>query len=232
MNEAVFKISVKETVDFLKSISLFKDYRLLKDIGLYKEETIEVSKTNDYLKIYDVIVNNNDYDILLFDDSIFQLSNKGGKCRYAFMQCTHKPLTFEEFMYETFGGEFDTGGEPLSAFYADFEEDYNQRRDEQQINTNAVYFRYDTDELGYLPNVHSYAHLHVGLNNSIRIPCSRELTPFAFVLFAVKHVYLQYWKEAIIKERINENLYSFKKKCNPLEKEHWKEMEKRDLYID
>mgnify|MGYP003295380209 CR=1 FL=1 len=61
MNEAVFKISVKETVDFLKSISLFKDYRLLKDIGLYKEETIEVSKTNDYLKIYDVIVNNNDY---------------------------------------------------------------------------------------------------------------------------------------------------------------------------
>ena len=24
----------------------------------------------------------------------------------------------------------------------------------------------------------------------------------------------------------------FKKKCNPLEKEHWKEMEKRDLYID
>ena len=42
MNEAVFKISVKETVDFLKSISLFKDYRLLKDIGLYKEETIEV----------------------------------------------------------------------------------------------------------------------------------------------------------------------------------------------
>ena len=86
MNEAVFKISVKEAVDFLKSISLFKDYRLLKDIGSYKKETIEVSKTNDYLKIYDVIVNNKDYDILLFDDSIFQLSNKEGKCRYAFMQ--------------------------------------------------------------------------------------------------------------------------------------------------
>ena len=231
MNEAVFRISVQEAVDLLRLIGLFKTHRLVKDIGSYKEETIEVSKTDDYLKIYDVIVNNKDYDIQLFDDSIFQLSNKDGKCRYAFMQCTREYITREEFMYETFG-DGDEVEADLDAFYAMFEDEYEQRRDEQKINTNAVYFRYDTDELGYLPNVHSYAHLHVGLNNSIRIPCSRELTPFAFVLFAVKHVYSQYWKEAIIKERINENLYSFKKKCNPLEKEHWKEMEKRDLYID
>ncbi len=231
MNEAVFRISVQEAVDLLRLIGLFKTHRLFKDIGSYKEETIEVSKTDDYLKIYDVIVNNKDYDIQLFDDSIFQLSNKDGKCRYAFMQCTREYITREEFMYETFGDGYEVEAD-LDAFYAMFEDEYEQRRDEQKINTNAVYFRYDTDELGYLPNVHSYAHLHVGLNNSIRIPCSRELTPFAFVLFAVKHVYSQYWKEAIIKERINENLYSFKKKCNPLEKEHWKEMEKRDLYID
>lgn len=231
MNEAVFRISVQDAVDLLRLIGLFKTHRLFKDIGSYKEETIEVSKTDDYLKIYDVIVNNKDYDIQLFDDSIFQLSNKDGKCRYAFMQCTREYITREEFMYETFGDSYEVEAD-LDAFYAMFEDEYEQRRDEQKINTNAVYFRYDTDELGYLPNVHSYAHLHVGLNNSIRIPCSRELTPFAFVLFAVKHVYSQYWKEAIIKERINENLYSFKKKCNPLEKEHWKEMEKRDLYID
>lgn len=232
MNEAVFRISVQEAVDLLKSIGLFKTHRFPKDIGSYKNETIEVSKTNDYLKIYDVIINNKDYDILLFDDSIFQLSNKGGKCRYAYMQCTHEPLTFDEFIYETFGGEYNTGDEPLSTFYAEFEEDYNQRCDEQQINTNAVYFRYDTDELGYLPNVHSYAHLHVGLNNSIRIPCSRELTPFAFVLFAVKHVYSQYWKDAILKEKINEIHYSFKKKCSYLTEEHWGEAEKRDLYME
>ena len=231
MNEAVFRISVQEAVDLLRLIGLFKTHRLFKDIGSYKEETIEVSKTDDYLKIYDVIVNNKDYDIQLFDDSIFQLSNKDGKCRYAFMQCTREYITREEFIYEIFGDGYEVEAD-LDAFYAMFEDEYEQRRDEQKINTNAVYFRYDTDELGYLPNVHSYAHLHVGLNNSIRIPCSRELTPFAFVLFAVKHVYSQYWKEAIIKERINENLYSFKKKCNPLEKEHWKEMEKRDLYID
>lgn len=231
MNEAVFRISVQEAVDLLRLIGLFKTHRLFKDIGSYQKETIEISKTDDYLKIYDVIVNNKDYDIQLFDDSIFQLSNKGGKCRYAFMQCTREYITREEFMYETLGDGCDVEAD-LDAFYEMFEDEYEQRRDEQQINTNAVYFRYDTDELGYLPNVHSYAHLHVGLNNSIRIPCSRELTPFAFVLFAVKHVYSQYWKDAILKEKINEIHYSFKKKCCHLTEEHWGEDEKRDLYME
>lgn len=232
MKEAVFNISVEESIELLKSINLFKSSRISKDIGLYSEESIEVSRSNDYLKIYEAIINNRDYDIQLIDDSIFQLSNKGGKCRYAFMQCTHETLTFEEFFYEVFGSDYDASEGPIQTFYADFENEYNQCRDEQKINTDAVYFRYDVDQQGYIPNVHSYAHLHVGLNNSIRIPCSRELTPLAFVLFTVKHVYSSYWKQAVIMEQIKEKHYLFKQKCSPISDNYWKDIEKRDLYID
>jgi hypothetical protein len=228
MNEASFNICLKESKKFLKKIEFYKGGRDF-DIGIYSEETLQVGNSGDYKLIYDTAINNFDYELLLMDDSIFQIQRLDNqKYRYAFIQSTNEYISFDAFLEELNiePDEFN-GDEKLRNF---IEESYEQRKNEQKMNGGASYIRYDTDRMGYKPNIHSYSHFHFGLNNQIRIPCSLILTPVSFVLFVIKQIYPAKWGKALRNGTLS-NLYNFKSYCTDVDKALWTNEEKRDLYI-
>lgn len=111
-----------------------------------------------------------------------------------------------------------------------FYEDYQHVLEGMKLNSGAVYMRYDVDARGRKnnENIHSYTHLHIGLNNNIRIPVGKHLTPFTFTMFIIRHVYYDLWVDMVRKEEIT---FGYKNKCSDLPKELWTEDETKELYI-
>lgn len=231
MNDAVFKISINEAGKILKKMNFLKNKKDI-NIGKYSQESLDAIKSGDLKTIYQTAIDNNDYELLLDDDSIFQFSKNGDKLRYAYIQSQSIYFSFQDFMLEMFDeNDIPTDKQFLEEMEVDYAEEYEQRRAEQKINLGAMYIRYDVDKNGYRPNLHSYAHIHIGLNNTLRLPCSIILTPLSFVLFVIKHVYITHWEIAINKNIINEEIFHFKKFCKEISKEFWKIEEQRELYI-
>ena len=231
MHEAVFNISIDDAGQFLKKIGLFKSKKYL-NRGKYSEETLFARKSKDFAQIYQTAIDNNDYELLLDDDSIFQFSKEGQKLRYAFIQSQFTYLSFYDFLLERFDyTEIPQDEELIEEYKVSFAEEYEQRKNEQKINIGAMYIRYDVDTEGYCPNIHSYAHIHVGLTDDFRLPCSIILTPISFVYFVVKHVYISNWKSIINNNAIKNDVLKFKEYCEIIPEKYWKISEQNELYL-
>ena len=85
MNEGAFLISIKDAAKVLKKMNFLKGQNL-NNIGIYSKASLSVAHDNDLNLIYQTAIDNYDYELLLDDDSIFQLSKKDDKYRYAFIQ--------------------------------------------------------------------------------------------------------------------------------------------------
>lgn len=230
MNEGAFLISIKDAAKVLKKMNFLKGQNL-NNIGIYSKASLSVAHDNDLNLIYQTAIDNYDYELLLDDDSIFQLSKKDEKYRYAFIQSQSVYFSFMDFLYEIFNDDEFPTDEEIEEMKILLAEEYEQRKSEQKINSGAMYIRYDVDSWGYKPNIHSYAHFHIGLNNNIRLPSSLILTPISFVLFIVKHVYTHLWEEAINKNIINEHVFQFKRLCEEIPSSFWHLNETRDLFF-
>lgn len=99
MTDGLFWSSYDETVSFLNQKNLLKEVNSHK-WNPYSEECKEYSRGNDYIDIYQKMVDHRDYDILLFDDSMFQMSFTEGESRLLFIQNPLYFMTFEAFLLE------------------------------------------------------------------------------------------------------------------------------------
>lgn len=231
MNEAAFNISIEEAARLLKKMKFLKSRKQI-GMGVYSSASFHAIKSGDLKTIYQTAIDNNDYEILLDDDSIFQFSKDGDKLRYVFIQSQSTYFSFQDFLLELFDEEdIPIDEQLLEEMEIEYAEDYEQRRDEQKINLGAMYIRYDVDRNGYRPNLHSYAHMHIGLNNNFRLPSSIILTPLSFVLFVIKHVYITLWEIAINENIIDEQIFQFKRMCRNIPADLWQLQEQRELYI-
>lgn len=228
MNDVRFKSELKEVVAILKNLELLVEPCLLSEYGNYSDDTINSFSTGDLRAIYNTIVEHRDYEIQLYDQSLFQFDCIGEEKRYAFIQNPQEFCSFEVFLEDNH----------ISCSTADFEEakthfydDYCQYLSEMRLNEHALYIRYDEDLKDYMPGIHSYAHIHIGLGNSIRIPVSVSLTPTAFMLFILKHVYYDIWVNVIRKNKLDKIIKTYKSQCIHFGREYWKDDECCDLYI-
>lgn len=96
MTEGLFWSTYDESLSFLKHHKLIKDDNTHRQ-NPYSEECKEYSKGTDYKEIYQKMVDSRDYDILLFDDSIFQMSFTNGESRMMYIQNPLYFITFESF---------------------------------------------------------------------------------------------------------------------------------------
>ncbi len=226
MTEGVFWNSFNESLTFLNQKNLLKEDNIHK-WNPYSEECKEYSKGTDYREIYQKMVDHRDYDILLFDDSMFQMSLTNGESRLVYIQNPLYFISFENYLIEC-GIKYDA---ELADWYHDaFYDDYQQALEGMNVNSGAVYLRYDVDARGRKgnENIHSYTHLHVGLNNSIRIPVGKHLTPYTFTMFVLRNVYYDKWVELV---RNGEITFGYKQHSSELPKELWTDEEKKELYL-
>jgi hypothetical protein len=234
MNLSQFTISYQNSIKLLKEFNLYKNIGT-KPIGKYSDEIKRIGKENNKLEIYKTAINNLDYEILLIDDSIFQFSF-AEDIRYAFIQNPNFFVSKEDYLYELFDDDELTNlsEEELAIFVNTINEhDYEQFLNEQNINLKSNFFRYDASTLGYQPLVHSYSHLHLSMNEDLRIPISKILTPLKFVMFCIKNTYFAIWKEVLDKKtEFQKSIHDSKLLCTPLNKEHWQDNEKFELHLD
>lgn len=118
--------------------------------------------------------------------------------------------------------DIPTGFEELQLLKSSYENEYEQMLAERGYNSKVSYFRYDVDSVRYMPNIHSYAHLHVGIGNDIRIPCASILTPVAFVVFVIKQTYKESWENCLKDEVRKKKILHYAQDRVLLDAERWK----------
>jgi hypothetical protein len=236
MNTASFNISVSHAKALLKDLKLFKSDgpKSINKNGVTSEFK-DSSQKAAYLKVYGIGIKNFDYDFLLVDDSFFQFSTnispgKPFEVNYSFYQNPVFYKSYDEYLdlllqTSNINDEFRN---ELGDLYI---EEYEQFLNEQGIDSGCTMIRYDFDLQNYKPLIHPSSHIHIGNNNSIRIPCSKLITPYRFVLFIIRHVYYDTWIELINDSDKIYSVYDRKANCDVLNKDHWKELEKLDLYL-
>lgn len=193
ISESTYNISINESIKFLKEIKLFKDVGPKKGSD-YSSEFKKASQKNKHIEIYNAIRENLDYEIVLFDDSFFQFSKGKNYLRFSFIQNPSYSYTKFDYLKILFSDSelYGLSEDEMNALIN--ENEFEQYLNEQEINSNLVYIRYDFDKNGYSPLLHSYSHIHIGLSENLRIPSSIVLTPLEFVLFSIKQCYYAEWK--------------------------------------
>lgn len=235
MNEARLISDISDSIKILKKFGLYKEENFRKpkiyDNSKFSEEFIRISQKKEYLEIYNVAIKNADYDVLLQDDSFFQFSyeKKGDrivKYRFAFYQNPRDYPTYNDFLEK----EFSTTEEICGSIFL---EEYEQVISEAQLNIGAIPIRYDYDEGLYDSKYHPVSHIHIGNNNSIRIGCSKIITPDVFTLFIIKQVYFKDWKKICVDEENNYKVsLEIKKRCFDIEDEYLQKEELNHLHFN
>ncbi|WNH10492.1 DUF2290 domain-containing protein [Thalassobellus suaedae] len=235
-----YNISFSQIEKFLEEINLFKNSGIknINKVGVSKK-FIHASIKENYNIIHKAGLDNFDYDFLLNDDSFFQFEFKQKKnieIRYAYYQNPSEFIGYDEFVrgiLEADGEHKETIEETIEEIGDMFYEEYEQHLSELNFKSNYITFRYDSDFKNYNPQVHSVSHLHVGHDNTIRIPFKKFISPMTFVLFVIKQAYYLKWKDLIKnKSELVENcLKNSIHGESTIVNEYWHELEEFELYI-
>lgn len=231
MTQGKFISSINEAVGLLNKLKLLKS-KGSKGNGVYSEEFIKISKANNLVETYKCAIKNEDYDILLKDESIIQFQKKDDDLRYAYIQNPYKYISKEDYITLIYTAE---ELEELSEFSLEElvnENEYEQFLNEQRLNSISNYFRYDCSPSGYKPLIHSYSHFHIGMNENVRIPSSKIITPLKFTKFCIKNTYFENWKTQFeLDPDFANEVIKMKNDCLTLPQIKWNDIENNDLHL-
>lgn len=232
MKEAVFWRSYKAATLLLRDLNIRKSLQDHHGIP-YSKDFVSVSKKCDHQTLYCHMSENLDYDILLIDDSMITMNMKDGLVRMVYMQNPIKHISFSEYVSEYHKEDLDVYGvDELCEIYKN---DYERHLATLDLNKAAVYIRYDEAPTLYRPMVHPYIHLHIGMNNNIRIPSSVEMTPLSFILFILQQVYYDVWVKEFTEKSRQDNIImrylTQDKQTFPLGENVWNVDEQQMLHL-
>lgn len=231
MTSGKFLSSVNESLVLLKKFDLLKS-KGPKGNGIYSDEFLKVSKGNNIIETYQCAIRNEDYDILLKDESIIQFQKINDDLRYSFIQNPYKYISKEEYITLIFTAEELEEFTDFSLEELVNENEYEQFLNEQSLNSISNYFRYDCSPAGYKPLVHSYSHFHIGMNENVRISTSKIITPLKFTKFCIKNTYFDNWKAQFEKDPDFKNeVITMKNDCLKLPNDKWDPIEDADLHL-
>lgn len=129
------------------------------------------------------------YHLYLSDHSffIFKINDTPS---YSYFDCPLEVKTISEYLVEI--------GWPVTEKNINLnKEDYDEYISTANIRNNVTPIRYDYDVKSYKTGIHPAAHIHIGLDNQIRIGMERQLTPLAFLLFVIRQMYPENWKRLL-----------------------------------
>lgn len=232
MREADFWTSYKASTLLLRDLNMRKNLQNHHGIP-YSKDLVSVSKKGDIQSLYAYMSDNLDYDILLVDDSMITMNMEGGLVRMVYLQNPIKHIDILEYvsMYH----KDDLNVCSVDELREIYKEEYERHLATLELNKAAVYIRYDEDPTLYRPMVHPYIHLHIGMNNNIRIPSSVEMTPLTFILFILQQVYYDVWVKEFTGKSSQDNIimgYAQQdKQIFSLVEDVWKDSERQFLHL-
>lgn len=232
MREADFWTSYKASTLLLRDLNMRKNLQNHHGIP-YSKDLVSVSKKGDIQALYAYMSDNLDYDILLADDSMITMNMEGGLVRMVYLQNPIKHIDILEYVSMYHKDDLNVCSvDDLREIY---KEEYERHLATLELNKAAVYIRYDEDPTLYRPMVHPYIHLHIGMNNNIRIPSSVEMTPLTFILFILQQVYYDVWVKEFTGKSSQDNIImgyaQQNKQIFSLVEDVWKDSERQFLHL-
>lgn len=147
-------------------------------------------KDLDYLNQWRTIRSREWFHIEMEDLSFFTFWEGGGKCSYSYVACPLDIPSYRDYL-SGIGLEFTVQNR------RERQDDYEMLLETADLRKHITPIRYDLDPLGYRPGVHPLAHMHVGLQNNVRLGISKKLTPLAFVFFVMRQSYPDSWERLL-----------------------------------
>lgn len=193
ITEGAFWTSVNTAKLLGKKLDIVKDIQVKK--GIYSSSFFGTMHSDDYRKIYDISISNSDWEILLKDESFFQFSYRKNEYSLSLYPRPTNFVTYDEWLtsllldeMDVKPEEFDKAKEELIGD-SDMNSEYEQYLIEAENLKTIVPIRFDYDGHNYNQIYHPLCHLHVGINNNIRIATDKFMTPLMFFHFIIKNYF-------------------------------------------
>ena len=152
----------------------------------------------EYLDQWRRAVDERWFHVRLEDHSLFLYSDVPGAATYSFL---HSPIlveTWREFLTAR-GFDYSRRNREEHA------EAYQIALETAALRKHICPIRFDQDPVGYRAGIHPLAHVHVGLDNQVRLGVRRQLSVESFTLFVMRHMYPACW-ERLLDGMDNSNL--------------------------
>ncbi|WP_338795178.1 DUF2290 domain-containing protein [Acidovorax sp. DW039] len=177
-----------------------------------------------YLERWKTSIANQWYHVRLEDHSLLTFSSTATSASYAYLHCPLDAPTFRQFA-------LDMGHQFNAAARAELLEEYQLIIDTAMQKANVTPIRYDYDENGYRRGVHPVSHIHIGLDNHVRLSSSKRLTPTSFALFVMRQMYPECWARVLDHQEAARLPKAIRLGCVPLHEPHWHEQDQVELHF-
>ena len=128
------------------------------------------------------------YHVRLEDHSLFVFDENGPS--YSYLQCPLSLETMREFLHRT-------GRDYTVRDRREAQEEYEQVWETAALRTHVTPIRFDFDQPAYRSGTHPLAHVHIGLENSVRMGLRRVMSPVSFCLFVMRQMYPDCWHQLL-----------------------------------
>ncbi len=164
------------------------------------------------------------FHVKLEDHSLLIFSDVPDRPSFSFLHC---PIAVEPFRIylNRRGVEFNARNR---AIYA---EEYEMEFETAELKRHVTPIRYDVDSNGYRTGVHPAAHIHIGLDNNVRIAVRREMTPLSFTLFVMRQMYPECWAKLLERREQFRLQGAIRDGLQLVQADYWKENDGLELHL-
>jgi hypothetical protein len=184
---------------------------------------IQVQRELPYEEMWKTAYDNSWFHIQFEDLSLIQFQNVPSPS-FHFLECPLDVPTQRELL-ASLGMDFRQRHD------SDFLEVYAEAVATAGYRRHITPIRYDRDFGSYRPGVHPAAHLHIGLDNDVRIALTREMTPMSFILFVIRQKYPANW-DNVLKSDLAQTLErKIRLSLTPLAEKYWQKADTYELSL-
>jgi hypothetical protein len=148
-------------------------------------EVVRTLRQSTYLDQWRLSRENNWFHIGMHDLSFFAFDVAG--MSYSFYDRPIDVVSLREYLRQN---NIEVTRKNLN----DAGEEYDLYLTSASMRPHVTPIRFDLDVNAYRPGVHPAAHIHIGLENQVRLHVNKELTPVAFFLFVIRQMYPMHWE--------------------------------------
>jgi len=176
----------------LKTLGLLAEHKAYPN---YASFGIAALRGLQHRDIWSTCLSSGFYDFRLSDSSLLQFRipvDRAPEATYSFYEV---PFAKEFLDRERFDEEVSEDGADRDE--ATLQQLYDLYIDALPIKHQAISIRYDWSPNAYSPGSHPASHVHIGVDNSIRIGTKRVLYPISFTLLVLRQCYPAHWQRFV-----------------------------------
>lgn len=163
------------------------------------------------------------FHIEMEDLSIFSFT-EGATSSYSYLQCPLDVPSYRSYLNQQ-GLEYSTQNRREQL------ENYQMLLETAGVKPHLTPIRYDLDPHGYRTGVHPLAHIHIGMDNSVRIGLRKKMTPLAFVLFVMRQAYPESWARLLQHREVENVEKKIRTECDDVDDDRWREHDRLELHL-